>query len=273
MYVLSDYCRVGQELYERLHLPTYPVAIKYIKGVGEIPEGVKRPSKMGQKWSPCQAFTYARRWGWTAALTIDDSFCTTIAALHGWVDLPDEVILQSQLFQALHRNEEAEKKRLQHDRDSIGKENLLRLKQYRGMITAPAHKMPVMPDSVLVFGNAEHITHIIQALTYDGENYPVSSFEGLGETCYKGGLVPFITGVPQVVIPGMGDRSFSGVYDYEVAIGMPARLLPVTVDNLFKSGGKLNMGNPIKTLLPMGITENITPGFKYMRGKIDEHRA
>jgi len=28
----------------------------------------------------------------------------------------------------------------------------------------------------------------------------------------------------------------------------------------------------VKTLLPMGITENITPGFKFMREKIDESK-
>ncbi len=68
----------------------------------------------------------------------------------------------------------------------------------------------------------------------------------------------------------MGDRTFSGVYDYEIAIGLPASLLFVTVQNLFKSGGRLNLGNPVRTLLPTGITTNITPGFKYMRQKIDE---
>jgi len=41
------------------------------------------------------------------------------------------------------------------------------------------------------------------------------------------------------------------------------------VDYLSMAGGRLNMGQPIKTLLPMNITENVTPGFKFMREKID----
>ena len=86
----------------------------------------------------------------------------------------------------------------------------------------------------------------------------------------KGGLLPFITGVPQIVIPGMGDRTFSGVYDYEIAIGMPGPLVFTAVQNLLQTGGRLNLGNPVKTLLAMGITESITPGFKYIRDKIDE---
>ena len=51
---------------------------------------------------------------------------------------------------------------------------------------------------------------------------------------------------------------------------MPSNLLFTAVENLFKSGGRLNLGSPVRTLLATGINENITPGFKYLRGKIDE---
>ncbi len=114
----------------------------------------------------------------------------------------------------------------------------------------------MIPDSVLVYGNAENVTHIIHALAYGGEHFPNSTFEGFGESCMKGGLIPFITGVPQVVIPGMGDRTFSGTYDYEIAIGIPGSLLQEVAENLFKTGGRLNMGQPVRTLLPTGITEH-----------------
>jgi uncharacterized protein (DUF169 family) len=269
MAELADYRKAGQDLLNQLRLATFPLAIKYIQDMSEIPAKAARPSKSGQKWSLCQGITYARRWGWTVAMTADDNFCTPSTVGHGWVDVSDEDLLQSQLFQAWHKDVEAEIKRLKHNRDLIGEANLPRLRKYRGVVMSPLHETPVLPDSVLVFGNGENVTHIIHALTYEGENYPVSSFEGFGETCLKGGLLPFITGVPQIVIPGMGDRTFSGVYDYEVAIGMPAPLVFTVVQNLLKTGGKLNLGNPVKTLLAMGLTESITPGFKYIREKID----
>jgi len=41
------------------------------------------------------------------------------------------------------------------------------------------------------------------------------------------------------------------------------------VDHLFMAGRRLNMGQPIKTLLPMNVTENVTQGFKFIREKID----
>jgi len=269
---LSDYRKAGVELYEKLHLATYPVAIKYIQDESEIPPKAVRPSQAKQQWSLCQAFTYSRRWGWTVAMTADDNFCTPATASHRWVEVSADNLLQSQLFQAWHKDVEAEKKRLKHGLDQVGGGNLPKMSQYCGLISSPPAHTPLIPDSLLVFGNGENINHIIQAITYEGENYPTSTFEGFGETCIKGGLVPFITGIPQIIIPGMGDRTFSGVYDYEIAIGIPANLLFVTVQNLFKSGGRLNLGSPVRTLLATGITESITPGFKYMRQKIDEYK-
>ena len=39
---LGNYRKAGEELFTRLHLSTYPVAIKYIRGLEEIPEGISR---------------------------------------------------------------------------------------------------------------------------------------------------------------------------------------------------------------------------------------
>lgn len=70
----------------------------------------------------------------------------------------------------------------------------------------------------------------------------------------------------------MGDRAFSGIYDYEIAIGVPGKLVFDVSANLFLTGGPLNIGQPVKTLLPQSLTENITPGFKFMQEKIEEYK-
>jgi uncharacterized protein (DUF169 family) len=271
MKTLEEYRKAGESIYRRLHLASYPVAIKYIKDLAEVPADSIRPTSLGQKASLCQAFTYARRFGFTISMTADDNFCTPATVMHRWVDIPLDVLVESQLHQQWHKDAEAEKKRIEHGQNMIGKENLQKVEEYMGFVASPLTETLIEPDTVLIYGNGENITHIIHALTYEGENYPTSSFEGFAESCLKGGLIPFITGVPQVVIPGMGDRSFSGSYDYEIAIGMPAELIFDVDRNLFLTGGHLNMGQPVKTLLPQSLTETITPGFQYMREKIDEH--
>lgn len=59
---LEDYQNAGEEIFNKLHLDSFPVSIKYIKDLKkEIPPGVRRPIDNGENVSICQAFTYARR--------------------------------------------------------------------------------------------------------------------------------------------------------------------------------------------------------------------
>jgi len=266
--------KVGEELYHKLHLPTYPVGITYIKKEDDIPEGAVRPSAMGQKWSLCQAVTYARRHGWHVAMTVDDNFCVPASAFHKWVDVSDEDLIESQVQQGWHKDRNAEQNRFNFIKGLFagpkGEKTLQKMKEYMGFVCSPLHQATLAPDSIIVFGDGTHINHLIQALCYDYTMPLMSTFEGFGETCFKGGLAPFITGQPQVVIPGMGDRAFAGITPEEMAVGLPASQLSVVMENLFKTGGDLNIGQPAKTLLAMGLDESITPGFTYLKNKINE---
>jgi len=147
------------------------------------------------------------------------------------------------------------------------------MQEYMGFVCSPLHRAVLAPDSILVFGDGTHVNHMIQALCYDYTMPLMSAFEGFGETCFKGGLIPFITGRPQVVIPGMGDRAFAGITPEEMAVGLPTSQLSVVLDNLFKSGGNMNVGQPVKTMLAMGLDESITPGFAYLKEKIGKKRS
>ena len=272
MSQLSDYKEAGRGLIERLRLYTDPVAIKFIRDISEIPDQALRPSANGQKWSLCQAFTYARRHRMHVAMTSDDNFCVPSSVALGWEYVPREELIESQVRQGWHKDREAEEKRFAFLGEGIGKENFKRMAQFKGFVCSPLADTIVAPDSILIYCDGVQITHIVQALTYEYK-YPVtSSFEGFGESCDKGALRPFITGRPQVVIPGMGDRAFTGTNEYEMAIGIPGDLVFYVLDNLFKSGGRLNIGQPVRPVLPNNITERITPGFSFMYDKIQEYK-
>ena len=82
--------------------------------------------------------------------------------------------------------------------------------------------------------------------------------------------MPFITRKSQIVIPGAGDRSFAGIQDHELAIGMPAKYVFYVLENLFKVGGGQGLKLPLRQIIPLNLNENLTPGFKYMREVIDK---
>ena len=270
---LDEFRNAGEDIRGKLHLATYPVAITYIKEEGKIPKGAFRPSKAGKKLSLCQAITLSRRWGLHVAMTADDNFCTPATAFHGWVDISKEDVIESQVRQGWHKDRQAEERRIEGAWALLRSKGADRLKDYCGFVSSPLKETQMVPDTVLIYGDGVQLTHMIQAICYEYKQIVHSFFEGFGESCVKGGLIPFLLDSPQIVIPGMGDRSFAGIGDNELAIGMPSHALFPLLENLFKAGGSMNIGYPAKSLLPMDITENITPGFQFLREKINEKKA
>lgn len=269
---LMEYQKAGDDLFHKLHLSTYPVAIKYIKSPDEIPKDAMQPSAFGKKMALCQAITQARRGGITVAMTADDNFCTPATAGHQWVDISMEDLLESQVRQGWHKDLESEKRRFEASAKLLATKDIQRMMGYIGFVCSPLHKVHTIPDSILVHGDGVQLTHVIHALSYEHLHTPSSTFEGFGETCMKGGLIPFVTDIPQVILPGAGDRSFAGISEHEMAVGMPADLIFYTLENLFKTGGIMNIGYPANFATPMDLDENLTPGFKFIREKIDEKK-
>ena len=269
---LENIKKAGKKLYETLHLSSYPVAIKYIKEKSEIPEGVLQPSLMGKKMALCQAFFQSRKIGISVAMTADDNFCTPATGFHQWVNISLETLLESQLKQGWHKNEESERRRIIDGYGKLLAFEQLKPKTYCGFVCSPLHETILEPDSILIYCDGVQLTHIIHSLSYEYKHVPFSQFDGFGESCVKGGLLPFLTKSPQIVIPGAGDRSFSQIQDHEIGIGIPGNLLDYVLENMFKTGGNMNSGFPQKSMINMDLNENITPGFKFLREKTDEHK-
>ena len=267
-YKLEDYQKVGQEFYDKLRLLTFPLAIKYIKDESEIPNeiGLIRPSKIGQKFSLCQAFTMARRWGRTVVMTFEDNHCITSSFVHGWEYMPGKQILKSQIISKYHSGPNAELSVQLLFGQYLNKDSMEKVKGNIGFIVSPLNKTNIIPDVILCYGNPAQMTHIIHALEYEGRNLVKDQFFlGYGESCIKGVLIPYISNQVQVVLPGTGDRTLSMTTEDEMAIGFPAKKLFYIIKNLFKSAYKFNMGMPSKFMLidlPDGMGP---PAFRFLK--------
>lgn len=269
---MEEYQKAGQEIYDKLHLASYPVAIKYYKDEKEIPKNVTKPRAMGKKMSICQTFTMARKFNQSYTVSAKDNFCTPASVGHGWVPITKEEFVESQVRQGWSKDEVAEKRRAEASYVK-NYQNIIAL-GYRGVIASPLPETRVIPDTVLIFGNGAQITHIIHALSFEHKKkYAIrTAFEGFGESCGKS-FTAFITRKPQIIIPGMGDRAFGGIQDHEIGIAIPGAYIFYVLRMLFKTGGKQGLGFPIRAMIPMNVTENLTPGFKYMREVIDKKLA
>ncbi len=269
MRTLDDFRRAGEELYSRLHLASHPLAITYIEDEAEIPEGTLRPSQAGKKLSICQAFTLSRRWGFHVAMTERDNFCTPATAFHGWVDISKDDLVESQVRQGWHKDRQAEERRIEGAWTMLHTAAQAKMRSFRGLVSSPLREALITPHTVLVYADGVQVTHMIHALCFESGRPVNSFFEGFEESCVKGGLLPFLLDSPQVVIPGMGDRSFAAIGEGELAVGMPSNLVFTVLENLFKTGGAMNFGYPARVILPTDITEAITPGFQFLRERME----
>jgi hypothetical protein len=203
-------------------------------------------------------------------MTGEDNFCLASSAAHRFVEVEPQDLVQSQVLNLWHKDLEAELKIAMHYKDLAEPENAEKMKDHGGMLVAPLMETAFVPDAVLVYGNPGQMTHVIQALAYEGEYITRSGFIGFGESCIKGALLPVLTGKPQYVSPGAGDRAFSGTTEDEVAMGLPGDLVFYVIENLFKTGGPFNTGCPIKTILPGQLNENMLPGWVHLRERLQE---
>ena len=270
MSELEDYRQIGKELYNKLRLLTFPVALRFIKDVSEIPDQASQPSKMGQQLSLCQSFTMARRWGANLAMTIDDNLCYTSSLVHQWEKVPIKDIITSQVKSGYHKDLNAELAVQSVFSDFTSEKAIEKIKDHKGFIVSPLTKTIVIPDVILIYGDPAQILHIIHALSYEGKYIVQSAFIGYGESCLKGVLLPYISKKPQVVLPGTGDRLLSLTKEEEMAIGVPAELLFYINENLFKSGGALNPRQPTRFILgtpPVG-----PPAWDYLKRQVKKYK-
>jgi len=269
IYTLDEYQKAGNDLYEKLHLVSHPVAVRYIKDLSEVPPGVKKPSDQGTQMSPCQVLTQSRRWGEKWVITQEDNFCTPSTVSHGWVNISSEDFIESQVRQKWQKSLAAQKQRAAKEYEETLKKAMA--PGFIGMMTSPLRETPFIPHSVLVMGSGIQMTYMIHALNYEKKKeYNVkSNFVGFGESCQKGAYKPYLYNRPEFVLPGTGDRSFCGIQDWEVGMGLPAEAVFYVLENLFATGRGQGLKFPLRQVIPR-LHEKITPGFIFMREIIDK---
>ncbi len=270
MKTIEQYQQTGREIWNDLRLSTYPVAIQYIRDESEIPEDFVQPSKVGESWALCQAITYARRNQTCSAMTKEDNFCVPSSWAQGWLHLPFEQMIESQILNKWRKDYDSEIRcQIAAGEDWATKENMKKAREYCGFLVAPLTSAPFIPDSILLYCDPGQATHIIQALSYEGNHVFTSTFNGFGESCIKGALKPFLTGTPEVILPGAGDKAVSGTHDHEMAVAVPGQLLFTIKENLFQTGSENNMGYPYKASRTK-IDNSYLPGWVYLKEKMEE---
>ena len=217
----ADFREAAEFVRNDLRLKTFPLAVKFLKNMAELPEKTRRPSiALGKRVAICQGVTMARSYGWTVGLAKEDVICVPAAIVFGFSESSDPPASLAGLFCEINFSSTEDLARKE-----ISSMSRFENGEIEAIVLAPLERASFEPDTILMYGNPAQVMRLTQAWSYmAGERVP-GHFGGKVE-CDEYLITPFKTQSPRVVIPGNGERIFAGTQDDEVTFAVPAKFLP-----------------------------------------------
>jgi uncharacterized protein (DUF169 family) len=236
-----DLQKVSQALDFYIRPQTFPVAIKLVGSVNELPQKVKMPKRDMKAMMPlCQIIALARRYGWPMAMGAEDMVCPFGALTLGFVPAKPKYLDGSFNAPFWMKDQDARAKSAQ----SLP---LLELGKYKYIIAAPLHRADFEPQLIVTYGNPAQLSRFIQAVIYS-MGTPVNSKSSGGVACAQEITVPLLSDECQLVVTGGGDRAWALTQDDEAAFAMPMSKIEAIIEGLEKTH-KAGMRYPTTPLL------------------------
>jgi MtaA/CmuA family methyltransferase len=222
---MIDVKSADRELHFYIRPQTFPVAIRMLRPGEEIPDRVRRPARDFKKLSMnCQVIDMARRYGWTLALTRDDSICSLGIAALGF-ERPTHLHSSGTLCEGMYTEtkDAGQRSEAAIDRFEAG--------SYHTLLVAPLDRATFEPDLVCVYGNPAQVMRLTQAALWKRGGKLASSFGGR-VVCADIIVTTMRTDRPQVILPCSGDRIFGQTQDHEMAFTIPWSQMDEIVEGL-----------------------------------------
>lgn len=230
----------SQFVHNQLRMKTFPVGVKFLKTSAALPARARRPAQfLKKKVTICQAMTMARNYGWQMGITPEDIICVLASLAFGFTTAADARKEMSESF-----FESTYKSSMEKTVSEVSQMCFLENGEYQALLISPLHKIPVVPDTVVLYGNPGQISRMVQAATYDTREKIQGLFGGKVE-CPEYLIRPFKAGLPRIIVPGPGDRIFSMTADDEMIFAMPSSFLESFILGLKESGKKAGARYPI----------------------------
>ena len=226
-----NYKTFSEELSRMVRPQTFPLGVKFVKDIDELPEKAVRPAKYGIKISLCQWVTMARRWGRVLGAAAEDINCSPCSAALGLKRLASnthlaEYFLDMGYFPSMELAESATTQLAPVPFGKIG-----------GIAVFPLEAAPVDPDIVLVYGTPAQMARLAAGYLYNHGELVESKTTGFGISCLSA-VKPHFTGKPAFVHPGRGERILAGTDESEMFFTFPAKYCESLLDGLMKTHEK-----------------------------------
>lgn len=216
---------IEQALNTYIRPGSFPVAIKMVASVDEIPEKARRPKRdLGTPMPVCQGIALARRYGWLMAMGKDDMLCPLGALTLGFVPAKSRFLDGSFNVPFWVKDQNARAKMAR----SLPR---LELGRYTHLVAAPLHRANFEPQVIIIYGNPAQIARLIQATVYETGEPIVSSSMG-GFACGEEITRAILTGQCQFTVAGGGDRAIAQTQDDEISFAVPISKAAALIEGL-----------------------------------------
>jgi MtaA/CmuA family methyltransferase len=222
---MIDVKMADRELQTYIRPQTFPVAIRMLRPDEPIPDRARRPARDFKKLSMnCQVIDMARRYGWTLALTREDSICSLGIAALGF-EKPTHLHNSGTLCEGMYTEtkEAGQRSEAAIDRFKQG--------EYTGLLVAPLDRATFEPDLVCIYANPAQVMRLTQAALWKRGGKLTSSFGGRVD-CAEIIVTTMRTDRPQVILPCSGDRIFGQTQDHEMAFTIPWSQMEEIIEGL-----------------------------------------
>jgi MtaA/CmuA family methyltransferase len=222
---MIDVTTAEKELQYYIRPQTFPLAVRMVRPGEPIPDKAKRPARDFKKLSMnCQVIDMARRYGWTIALTRDDSICSLGIAALGF-EKPTHLHASGTLCEGMYTETKEAGQRSEAAVDRF------RQGEYQALLVAPLDRAAFEPDLVIVYANPAQVMRLTQAALWKRGGKLTSSFGGRID-CSEMIVTTMRTDRPQVILPCSGDRIFGQTQDHEMAFTIPWSQMEEIVEGL-----------------------------------------
>ena len=220
----------GKEIIELLQLETSPVAVALIPKGAEIPEGIQR-IKEGTKH--CQMVDHVRKTKEEFYAVLEDQACKGGAAAMGLGHMPPKLASGEFYYDNLKHF-----KTLEASKKTLERVPMVEAESMMAALYAPLESASFVPDVVVIICSPKQIMLLTQAALYREGGRIETEFAGKQSLCSDAVAKPYLTGKMGITVGCTGSRTYTGIQESELTVGIPAKMLKDLVEGLRAIVGK-----------------------------------
>lgn len=220
----------GKEMIELLKLETSPVAVALVPKDAEVPKEVQRIDK-GMRH--CQMIDRVRKTGEEFYAMLEDETCKGGAAALGMGRMPPKVASGEFYYETLKHF-----KTIDASRKTMEKVPKLEAETRIASIYAPLESATFMPDVVVIICTPKQVMLLTQAILYNEGGRLEAEFAGKQSLCSDAVAQPYLTGKMGITVGCSGSRTYTGIEESELTVGIPVNRLKDLIEGLRAIVGK-----------------------------------